>query len=182
MSKKKATRPIWDERYLSLAKMVSEWSKDPKAKVGAVLLNGRHWPIAIGYNGFPAGVEDDIDKLEDQKLKLEMVVHAEQNVLISAGDRARSGTIYVYGKPVCPRCAVLLIQAGVKRVIGIRPDPRKYPESDTHKKGAISLEMFEEAGVEFVPAATSTVVKTKKRRPQSKDAKVKITQKRRPQH
>ena len=172
MSKRKATRPIWDKRYLSLAKMVSQWSKDPRAKVGAVLLNSRHWPIAIGYNGFPAGVEDDIDKLEDQELKLEMVVHAEQNVLISAGDRARNGTIYVYGKPVCPRCAVLLIQAGVKRVIGIQPAPEKNPESDTHTKGKISLGMFEEAGVEFVPADTSSLLKKKKRRPQSKDAKV----------
>jgi dCMP deaminase len=78
-----------------------------------------------------------------------MVIHAEQNTLLGAGTRARGGTIYVYGKPVCPRCAVLLIQSGVKRVVAIQPEPEKNPDSDTHNDGVISLRMFEEAGITF---------------------------------
>jgi dCMP deaminase len=148
---KKSTTDKWDKRYFGLAKLISTWSKDPKAKVGAVLLNRQNWPIALGYNGFPAGVEDDIDKLATTKLKNKMVVHAEQNVLLGAGTRARNGTIYVYGKPVCPRCAVLIIQAGIKRVAGIQPNPKKNPKSDTHRDGKISLKMFAEAGVHFTP-------------------------------
>ena len=106
---RKKTEDKWDRRYFSLAKRISQWSKDPKAKVGAVLLNRQGWPIALGYNGFPAGVEDKVDKLEDGALKNQMIVHAEQNALLSSGSRARRGSLYVYGKPVCPRCAELLL-------------------------------------------------------------------------
>jgi len=158
---RKPTADKWDKRYFSLAKSISFWSKDPKAKVGAVLLNGQGWPVALGYNGFPAGVEDDVNKLEDGELKNKMVVHAEQNVLLCAGSGARKGTIYIFGKPVCPRCAVLLIQAGVKRVVGIRPDPVKNPDSDTHRDGVISLKMFEEAGIVFTSLDPKILLKKK---------------------
>jgi dCMP deaminase len=161
---KKRTIDKWVRRYFSLAKRVSFWSKDPKAKVGAVLLNSEGWPIALGYNGFPAGVEDDVEKLDDGVLKNEMIVHAEQNVLLSSGVGARKGTLYVYGKPVCPRCAVLIIQAGVERVLGFQPDPKANPRSDTHKRGKISLEMFKEAGVEFVPLDPKILQPNKSRR------------------
>ena len=67
MERQKKTIEKWDYRYLRLAKYVSSWSKDPKAKVGAVLLNRRQWPIALGYNGFPVDVEDDIEKLNNQE-------------------------------------------------------------------------------------------------------------------
>jgi len=141
----------WDRRYLELAKYVSEWSKDPRAKVGAVLLDERTWPIALGYNGFPSGVADDATKLADADIKNEMVVHAEQNVLLCAGARARDGTLFVFGKPVCSRCAVLIIQAGIGRVVAARPEPDKYRDSNSHSSGAISVRMFEEAGIEFSP-------------------------------
>jgi dCMP deaminase len=152
----------WDRRYFSLAKKISYWSKDPKAKVGAVLLDRRGWPIALGYNGFPAGIEDEIEKLENGDLKNQMIVHAEQNALLCSGSRAREGTIYVFGKPVCPRCAVLLIQAGIKRVAGIQPDPAKNPGSDTHKSGLISLKMFAEADVRFTPLDPKILLPKKK--------------------
>ena len=167
MSMNKRTSDKWNRRYFSLARRISSWSKDPRAKVGAVLLDRKGWPIALGYNGFPAGVEDDVAKLEDSKLKNDMVVHAEQNTLLCSGSRARRGTMYVYGKPVCPRCAVLLIQAGVQRVFGIQPDPRKNPQSDTHKKGLISLEMFREAGVEFIALDPAILKRRRSRRTRS---------------
>jgi len=159
---KKETVAKWDRRYFGLARRISYWSKDPKAKVGAVLLDRRGWPIALGYNGFPAGVEDDIEKLEDSELKNQMIVHAEQNALLCAGSGARGGTLYIFGKSVCPRCAVLIIQAGVKRVLGIQPAPHANPNSDTHKGGLISLAMFEEADIEFVPLHPD-ILKAKKK-------------------
>lgn len=163
MSMKKKTADKWDRRYFLLAKRISFWSKDPKAKVGAVLLDKKGWPIALGYNGFPAGVEDNVEKLKDGKLKNEMIVHAEQNTLLCSGSRARRGALYVYGKPICPRCAVLIIQAGVARVLGIKPDPERNPGSHTHRTGKISLAMFEEAGVDFVPIDPK-ILKSRKRK------------------
>jgi dCMP deaminase len=165
---KKATIDKWDRRYFGLARQVSHWSKDPKAKVGAILLNRQGWPIAVGYNGFPSGIEDDIEKLADAKLKNQMVVHAEENALICAGTRARGGTMYVYGKPICPRCAVSIIQAGVKRVAGFQPDPAKNPESDTHKTGKISLKLFKEAKIKFSPLDPVILQRTRRKAKKSR--------------
>ncbi len=157
MAKQKKISKKWDQRYSELAEFVASWSKDPKAQVGAVLLNRRNWLVALGYNGFSQGLQDDEDKLKDGKLKNKMIVHAEQNALLFAGTQARGGTIYVQGKPVCPLCAAMIIQAGVRRVVAIQPDPKNNPGSDTHKNGGISLEMFREAGVDFSPCTIKQI-------------------------
>ncbi|QNB12737.1 deoxycytidylate deaminase [Paraburkholderia tropica] len=137
----------WDARFCDLAKFVSEWSKDPNAKVGAVVFAKRGGDVSIGYNGFPMGVEDSAERLADNDMKLELVVHAEQNALIAAGSRASGSTIYVWGKPVCARCAGSIIQAGVKRVVALSPE--SVPESSKwHKTGKVAFDIFREAGVE----------------------------------
>jgi dCMP deaminase len=130
-----------------MAKFVSEWSKDPNAKVGAVVFSKRGGDVSIGYNGFPMGVEDSAERLEDQEMKLELVVHAEQNALIAAGSRTVGSTLYVWGKPICARCAGSIIQAGVKRVVALNPDSVPK-ESKWHKTGKVSHQIFLEAGVE----------------------------------
>lgn len=135
----------WDERFCGLAKYISNWSKDPKAKVGAVILSKVGGDISVGYNGFPMGVEDSAERLEDQDTKLELVVHAEQNAIIAAGSRAIGSTIYVWEKPVCARCAGTIIQAGVKRVVALAPNPAG--DSKWDKSGHFAYQMFLEAGV-----------------------------------
>jgi dCMP deaminase len=138
----------WDLRFCEMAKFVAEWSKDPNAKVGAVVFSKRGGGVSIGYNGFPMGVEDSADRLEDQEIKLELVVHAEQNALLAAGSRSQGSTIYVWGKPVCARCAGAIIQAGVKRVVALSPDVVDK-NSKWYKTGKYSEQMFAEAGVEM---------------------------------
>jgi dCMP deaminase len=137
----------WDQRFCELAKFVSEWSKDPNAKVGAVVFAKRGGDISIGYNGFPMGVEDSAERLGDKAIKLELVVHAEQNALIAAGSRTTGSTIYVWGKPICARCAGPIIQAGVKRVVALSPDSVS-PESNCYETGKIAYQMFIEAGIQ----------------------------------
>lgn len=136
----------WDSRLCELAKFVSDWSKDPNAKVGAVVLAKRGGDISIGYNGFPMGVEDSAERLDDPEIKLELIVHAEQNALIAAGSRALGSTIFVWGKPVCARCAGSIIQAGVKRVVALSPNSVPA-ESKWHQTGKVAHQIFEEAGV-----------------------------------
>lgn len=144
-----AAKPMdkWDTRFCELAEFVSQWSKDPNAKVGAVVFAKRGGDISIGYNGFPMGVEDSAERLEDQEIKLELIVHAEQNALIAVGSRAAGSTIYVWGKPVCARCAGSIIQAGVKRVVALGPDSVDST-SKWHGTGKIAHQMFVEAGIE----------------------------------
>lgn len=140
------TMEKWDQRFCELAKFVSEWSKDPNAKVGAVVFSKRGGDVSIGYNGFPMGVEDSAERLEDQEIKLEIVVHAEVNALLASGSRAQGSTLYVWGKPVCARCAGSIIQAGIKRVVALSPDGGDQT-SKWARSGAIAKQMFEEAGV-----------------------------------
>ena len=137
--------PKWDGRFLELAKFVAQWSKDPKAKVGAVVANKRAGPIALGFNGFPAGVDDSAERLSNTEVKLDMIIHAEQNALLTAGRGAQGGEIFVWGKPVCSRCAGLIIQAGISRVVGVNPKVDKG--SKWHETGLRAVEMLKEAKV-----------------------------------
>ena len=50
----------WDLHYLRLAKTYSLMSRDPSTKVGCVIVDAsRNRVLALGYNGFPAGMDDD---------------------------------------------------------------------------------------------------------------------------
>jgi dCMP deaminase len=138
----------WDKRFLSVAMLASEWSKDPKAKVGAVIVDAQGQIAGVGYNGFPKLVEDSAERYGNVDTKLEMVVHAEENAILGAGVRARGASIYVFGKPVCARCAGTIIQAGVKRVIA--RGPAKGTKSKWDKSGQIARKMLGEAKIKFL--------------------------------
>lgn len=134
----------WDNRFIQLAQYVSEWSKDPNSKVGAVVSTDQG-AIALGYNGFPVGIDDD-GRLKQKHLKNDMIIHAEQNALLIAGTRADGASIYVWGKPICARCAAVIIQSGIKRIISISPDCEKE-ESPWHDLGVRAMLMFAEVGM-----------------------------------
>jgi dCMP deaminase len=135
----------WDLRRVELARFVAEWSKD-EAKVGAVISDHQGRVIALGYNGFAEGLEDSPELLADQKQKLEIILHAEVNAALIAGHAARDGTIYVVGKPVCSRCAGVIIQSGIRRVVAQKPID---PESKWTPSGETAIKMFLEAGITF---------------------------------
>ncbi len=136
----------WDQRFFDLAGYISHWSKDPSTKVGSVVVDPKSKRIvSTGFNGFPAGVEDRNDRLEDRAVKYEMVVHAEQNALVAAGPGAQGATLYVTPLPPCARCAVIIIQAGIKRVVCPPPDLMREPWATQSR---IAEEMFAEAGVD----------------------------------
>ncbi len=139
----------WDNRFLEVAKLAATWSKDPNAKVGAVIVDAQGQIAAVTYNGFPLRVEDREDRLTDKTIKNEMVVHAEENAALAAGTRARGGTIYVSGKPVCSRCAGTIIQSGLKRVVAERP--AEGTNSHWDEVGRLACEMMDEAGINFEP-------------------------------
>jgi dCMP deaminase len=141
----------WDERFLEIAKIAATWSKDPRAQVGAVIVDSQGQVAGVGYNGFPKLVEDSAELLADVETKLEMVVHAEENAILGAGRRARGGSIYVAGKPVCARCAGSIIQSGLARVVAA--EPKTGTDSKWDKSGQIALKMLVEAKVEFVPSS-----------------------------
>lgn len=135
----------WDQRFLHLAKHISTWSKDPSTQVGAVAIRDRRI-LATGYNGFPRGVEDSEDRLQDREQKLLRTVHAEGNIVAQAGLHGVSlsgASIYIWPFLPCSSCCTLLIQAGVSRIVV--PDieiPERWLVSFTTSVG-----MLQEAGL-----------------------------------
>jgi dCMP deaminase len=138
----------WDTRFLEVAKLAAQWSKDPNARVGAVIVDAQGQIAGVGYNGFPRLVEDSAERYGNVDTKLEMVVHAEENAVLGAGARARGGSIYVFGKPICARCAGTIIQSGVARVVA--QEPKQGTDSKWDKSGQIARKMLEEAKVELL--------------------------------
>lgn len=140
----------WDRRLLSLAAFVGGWSKDPSTRVGAVVADGRR-VVAVGFNGFPAGCDDAEHLYADRERKLRRVVHAEVNAVLSAGRPVRGLTVYTHPLPPCCRCAGLLIQAGIARVVAPAPPPALAERWG--EELAEARRLFAEAGVILVELA-----------------------------
>ena len=70
----------WDKRFLDLAKHISDWSKDPSTKVGCIVVGEDREIRSTGFNGFPRGIEDKQERLEDREQKYPMICHAEENL------------------------------------------------------------------------------------------------------
>jgi len=94
-------------------------------------------------------------KLNHRETKYEMVVHAEVNAALIAGRSTEGSTIYVSGAPKCPRCASVLIQVGITRAGAKAPCPDTGVKWD--KDGLITLDMFQEVGIDFEPVDTGKI-------------------------
>ncbi len=91
-----------------------EWSKDPTTKVGALIVD-RDWrPVSQGYNGFPKGIEDTEERLNDREVKWKMTVHAEINALIFARQSIKGCRLITWPFLPCDRCIPCFINAGNK--------------------------------------------------------------------
>lgn len=106
----------WQARFMRLAREVSEWSKDPSTKVVAVLVapDGKNL-IALGFNGFAAGVDDTPARLADRAVKYPLTIHAEVNAILRAGHQARGAHMVCTHAP-CAACASVMRAAGVVSV------------------------------------------------------------------
>lgn len=139
----------WDLHYLNLAKEVSTWSKDPSTKIGAVAV-GKHGQIlATGYNGFPRGIKDSFERLENRETKYSYMIHGEINCIYNAtltGVSLDNATLYVYGLPVCSECAKGVAQVGIKKVFACHPPiiSTKWEQSNLLTKS-----IFEEIGIDY---------------------------------
>tara|TARA_B110000914_G_C15345546_1_gene391319 strand:+ start:290 stop:742 length:453 start_codon:yes stop_codon:yes gene_type:complete len=139
----------WDNRYLSLAKEVATWSKDPSTQVGAVTVGTKKEVLSQGFNGFPRGIEDTDERYNHRETKYKFVVHAEMNAIYNAtysGTSLDGATLYIYGLPICSECAKGIIQVGINKVV-----IEKSKELDNWNESLrLSQEMFSEAGVELI--------------------------------
>jgi dCMP deaminase len=134
----------WDKRFMDLAKEVAGWSKDRSTGVGAVIVNDKKKVLSLGFNGFPRGVDDDVESRHVRPEKNHYVVHAERNALDEAETSLEGATIYCTFF-TCATCAHGIIQKGLKKVVAPEPDwnAERYAETQKH-----AIQMYKEAGVE----------------------------------
>jgi dCMP deaminase len=144
----------WDERFMAMAVMVGTWSKDRSRGVGCVIVGGKREVRAIGYNGFPRGIDDTDDLRHERPAKYLWTEHAERNAIYNAariGVRLEGCTAYVPWFP-CTDCARSLIQAGINELVAYEPD---FDDPKWGDDFQIARRMLYEAkvAVHFLPGA-----------------------------
>ena len=102
---------------------------------------------ATGFNGLPSGVEDHPDRLM-RPAKYDLMCHAEANAIVQCARHGVSpigATIYCTFFP-CIQCAIMIVQAGLSRVVS-----RELGPGDEHWAESIakSQAVFTEAGISW---------------------------------
>lgn len=135
---------------MDMAELVASWSKDT-TKVGCVLVSADRVVLAMGYNGLPRGIDDDVPVRNERPEKYLWAEHAERNAVFTAArlglGALKGATAYVNWCP-CADCARALVQVGVARVVGYKPDDVTDARWADHFR--VAMAMFEEADVEVV--------------------------------
>ena len=147
------TAPGWGKKYTHLAKEISTWSKDPSTKVGAVVIGEHGQLLSQGFNGFPRGIKDSDERLNNRERKYELVVHAEMNAIYNAsltGVSLKGSTLYVYGCPVCNECAKGIIQVGIQKVVAVRPKDMPVVLKRWDESIKVAGALFKEADVMYL--------------------------------
>ena len=150
----------WEEYFMALAELVSLRSKDPRTKVGAVIIDkNNNTIVSTGYNGFPRGCSDKefpwskgFD-VEYHDTKYAYVVHAELNAILTAGRRLSDCILYTTYSP-CNECMKAIIQSGIKEVIykheydpGL---PANIAASRMAKSAGVILRKYSSSGKEII--------------------------------
>lgn len=120
MNKQLLPIPSWDETFMHDVYWWARRSKDPRTKIGAVLVRWEDKvPVSHAYNGFARGVDDNVPERWERPEKYFWVSHAESNAVINCGSdgRVSRGTVmYTQGVP-CADCANDIIQGKVAEVV-----------------------------------------------------------------
>ena len=132
----------WDRYFLGVAEAVAKASKDPSTKVGSVIVRPDRTFVSFGYNGFPRGIADTEERLNDRDVKNGLVVHAEVNAILTAREPLHGSCIYIWPFLSCKKCALTVIQAGIKRVVAPLNDNERWAASFREAQ-----DIYDEAGV-----------------------------------
>lgn len=138
----------WDKYFLLKAYVTASKSKDPSTKVGAVIVRPDNTEVSSGYNGFPRGIADTPERLNNRDVKYSLIIHGEMNAILTAREPLNGYTLYTVPFMPCDRCFMHVVQAGIKRVVYIQATK----DQETRWGAAFKrvLELAEEAGVEMV--------------------------------
>jgi len=132
--------------FRAVTDAIASMSKNPKRKIGAVILSPDFAIVATGWNGCARGIDDKPERYASP-LKNYYMVHAELNAIANAartGAATNGCSMLITGLMPCASCANTIVQAGITAVY--YPEPKefsqKWSESFAH-----SLIILTEAGV-----------------------------------
>lgn len=108
-----------DGFYMSLAYLLARDSKDPGAKIGAVIVSEDGSLISVGINEYPNGLKYGDPSREARPEKYYWYEHGERNAIYEAarcGRALKGSIIYTQGMP-CADCGRAIIQTGIREVV-----------------------------------------------------------------
>jgi dCMP deaminase len=145
--------PSWDELFFQDVYKYARKSKDPRTKIGAVIVKwGEKDPLSHGYNGFPRKVNDDVAARWERPEKYFWVCHAEENSILNCARTGRStmgAIMFTQGIP-CADCAKKIIQVDIREVVVHKQWQdleKEFNWTKFQESAERSKQMFNEAGV-----------------------------------
>ena len=136
--------PRWDDYFMTLVYVVASRSKDKRTHMGAVIVGPGNMIISTGYNSFPRHIDDNNPKRQEKEEKKYWMIHAEENAILSTERRLLEDCVlYTNAIPCIEKCAPLIVQKQIKRVVVDKKWPTNTPE--WAERNRRTLEMFAEA-------------------------------------
>ncbi|MFC1754915.1 cytidine/deoxycytidylate deaminase family protein [Thermoproteota archaeon] len=145
-------RPDWDHYFMNIAQAVKMRCNCLSAKKGAIIVRDKII-LSTGYNGSPKGIKHcnsggckrcttrHLGKMKSGVYSEPCIcAHAEENAIVQAaynGVSTNGATLYTSFTP-CVNCAGMIINAGIKRVVG----KVLYPDDE-------GTRILKEAKIEF---------------------------------
>jgi dCMP deaminase len=134
------------QKFLPVAIAMSKLSKDRSTQVGAIVIGPDNEVRSTGWNGFPRGVDDNIESRHQRPMKYKYTSHAEENAIAQAariGVALKGCTIMVTSLFPCTTCSRLIIQSGITKVLA----PSVTENARWDEEAVIAMEMLLEAKV-----------------------------------
>lgn len=144
------SRPGWDRYFLDLCEAVARRATCDRGRSGCVIVKDKRI-MTTGYVGAPAGLPHCDEAGHDMRKVIDFngnitqhcvrTLHAEQNAIVQAarfGIPLEGATLFCKMTP-CRTCAMIIINAGIKRVVC---EKRYHADADTRQ-------MFKQACVEL---------------------------------
>ena len=150
-----APRPSWDEYFTHLALEVGKRATCDRGKSGCVIVKDKRI-ISTGYVGAPAGLPhcDEAGHLMHTVQNPDGTItqhcirtsHAESNAIAQAarhGVSIKGSTLYCKMEP-CLKCAQLIINSGIQRVVCMKQYHGAALTRETFKQAGVKLEVLKE--------------------------------------
>ncbi len=148
-------RPSWDEYFFSLMEEVAERATCDRGKSGSIIVKNNRI-LSSGYVGSPPGLphcdeaghlmKKVIDEDGTERQHCVRTIHAEQNAILQAakyGPSIEGATIYCKMEP-CRVCAMMIISAGIKRVVCMKKYHAAQESRDMLKRAGVKLEVLKD--------------------------------------